>query len=196
LKHLAAALAFILAGCATISAPHEADLLIRGGTIYPGAADPFVGDVAVRGDRILAVGKRLGVTATRTIDAKGLIVAPGFIDPHAHAESWLTSDENDERLVAPFLLQGVTTTLVGNDGFGPVDVKPLLASTREKPVGINYASRLRPPAEAPALARVYRPQQRADRRDLRPCGARPAAARRLRRHRRVRPRRLRRACNL
>lgn len=137
------ALAFwpLLAGCASAyQSPLQADILIRGGTVYAGGAEPFVGDVAVRGDRIVAVGERLAVTATRTIDAKGLTVAPGFIDPHAHVESWLTADDAHRRLVAPFLLQGVTTTLVGNDGYGPADVKPLLASATGKPVGINYAT--------------------------------------------------------
>ena len=130
----------LLAGCVTAPLPIDADLLIRGGTVYPGGAAPFVGDVAVRGDRIVAVGKHLAVTARRTIEANGLTVSPGFIDPHAHIESWLTADDPQKRLVAPFLLQGVTTTLVGNDGYGPADVAPLLASARAKPVGINYGA--------------------------------------------------------
>ncbi len=140
MKRLAAALALLVGGCATAPVPLEADLLIRGGTIYPGGAAPFTGDVAVRGDRILATGRRLSVTARRTIDARGLVVAPGFIDPHAHVEGRLLSSNADERLLTPFLMQGVTTTLVGNDGFGPADVKPLLASAAARPVGINYAA--------------------------------------------------------
>ena len=140
MKQVAVALALLLAGCATAPAPLEADLLIRGGTVYPGGAEPFTGDVAVRGDRIVAVGKRVSATAKRTIEAKSLVVAPGFIDPHAHVESWLTAGDAQKRLIAPFLLQGVTTTLVGNDGYGPVDVKPLLASMEARPVGINYAT--------------------------------------------------------
>lgn len=133
-------LAALLAGCATVPEPITADLLIRGGTVYPGGAEPFVGDVAVRGERIVAAGPRLALTAARTIDARGLIVTPGFIDPHAHVEGWLTSDDAKRRRLAPFLLQGVTTTLVGNDGFGPVDMRPLLASAQARPVGINYAA--------------------------------------------------------
>lgn len=139
MKALTALFMLALAGCATPGPPLAADLLIRGGTIYPGGAEPFAGDVAVRGDRILAVGPRLKVTARRVIDARGLVVAPGFIDPHAHVESWLTAEDAGKRLAEPFLLQGVTTTLVGNDGFGPADPGPLLASAAAKPVGINYA---------------------------------------------------------
>lgn len=130
----------LLAGCASLPEPMTADVLIRGGTVYPGTAASFVGDVAVRGERIAAVGRRLNVRATRTIDARGLVVAPGFIDPHAHVEGWLTAEAATTRLAAPFLLQGVSTTVVGNDGYGPVDVKPLLASAETRPVGINYAT--------------------------------------------------------
>ncbi len=140
MRRIAFALSLLVGGCATAPAPVEADLLIRGGTVYPGGAAPFTGDVAVRGDRIAAVGKSLRVTARRTIDAAGLIVAPGFIDPHTHMDGWLTADDPQRRLVEPFLLQGVTTAFVGNDGFGPAEVKPLLASATTKPVGINYAT--------------------------------------------------------
>lgn len=140
MKRIAGVLALCLAGCATLPTPLEADLVIRGGTVFPGGAPEFTGDVAVRGDRIVAVGRGLRVKAARVIDAKGLIVAPGFIDPHAHVEGHLTAEDARTRLVEPFLLQGVTTTLVGNDGFGSVNVKPLLASAASKPVGINYAT--------------------------------------------------------
>lgn len=140
-RHAAAVLAFLLAGCATAPAPPlEADLLIRGGTVYPGGAAPFTGDIAIRGERIVAAGPSLRVSARRTIDAAGLVVAPGFIDPHAHMESWLTADDPQRRLVEPFLMQGVTTVFVGNDGRGRVDIGGLLASAKTKPVGINYAS--------------------------------------------------------
>lgn len=140
MRRLGFTLAFALVGCATPRPQLEADLLIRDGTVYPGGGAPFDGDVAVRGDRILAVGRNLRVNASRVIDARGLIVAPGFIDPHAHVDARLTSGDARTRLLEPFLLQGVTTTLVGNDGYGPADVGPLLASARTLPVGINYAA--------------------------------------------------------
>jgi N-acyl-D-aspartate/D-glutamate deacylase len=141
-RRLAALLtAGLLAGCATPSqAPLQADLLIRGGTIYPGGEEPFKGDIAVSGDRIVAVGPNIAVSAARTIDANGMIVAPGFIDPHTHMEGWLTADDAQRRLVQPFLMQGVTTAFVGNDGGGPIEVGKLLDSARTKPVGINYAT--------------------------------------------------------
>jgi N-acyl-D-aspartate/D-glutamate deacylase len=62
------------------------DLLIRGGRILDGTGNPwFRGDLAITGGRIVAVGHLPQVTATRTIDARDRIVAPGFIDVHSHA---------------------------------------------------------------------------------------------------------------
>jgi N-acyl-D-aspartate/D-glutamate deacylase len=116
------------------------DFLVRGGTVYPGGSEPFAGDVAIRGDRIVAVGRDLAGPAREVIDARGMIVAPGFVDPHSHMEGWLTARDPARRLVEPFLLQGVTTAFVGNDGGGPVDPAPLLAGAAMKPVGINYAT--------------------------------------------------------
>jgi N-acyl-D-aspartate/D-glutamate deacylase len=136
----------LLLGIATLSlgaaspAPRKVDLLIRGGTIYTGSAEPFVGDVAITGDKIVSVSRHADVTATRVIDAKGMIVAPGFIDPHTHMGGDLTSDEPEKRLVPAFLLQGVTTAFIGNDGGGEPNVAKVLGSAFARPVGINYAA--------------------------------------------------------
>ena len=119
------------------AAPPQADLLIRGGTVYPGSGAPFTGDVAVAGDRIYAVAPRLAVRARRVIDARGMIVAPGFIDPHTHVEAQLASRDARDRLVPGFLMQGVTTAVVGNDGGGSYDMAKVLG---HKQTGINYAA--------------------------------------------------------
>lgn len=103
-------------------APTGADLVIRGGTIYTGDAAPFRGDVAIRDDRIIYVGPKAPGTSARTIDATGLIVAPGFIDPHAHVNEALASKDPATRLVLPFLTQGVTTAFIGVDGYGDPEV--------------------------------------------------------------------------
>jgi N-acyl-D-aspartate/D-glutamate deacylase len=121
-------------------APERVDLIIRGGTVYTGSAAPFVGDVAVKGDRIRAVGRRLRFAAARIVNARGMIVAPGFIDPHTHAGAQLASEDSQARLVPGFLMQGVTTAFIGNDGAGFPDVAVVLSSARTKPVGINYAA--------------------------------------------------------
>ncbi len=131
-------------GCA-ISSPspyadtRSADLVIRGGTLYPGGGQPVTSDVAIKDDLIIAVGPSLKMTSKRVIDATGMIVAPGFIDPHTHAQPWLTSDDARTRLIEAFLLQGVTTAFVGNDGDGPVNIGSLIDSTSAKPIGVNYA---------------------------------------------------------
>ncbi len=122
------------------AAPTPVDLLIRGGTVFTGSSAPFVGDVAVSGDRVRAVGRRLSLSGRRTIDARGMIVAPGFIDPHTHAGEQLASDDRQVRLLPGFLMQGVTTAFIGNDGRGSADVAAVLGSASGKPVGINYAA--------------------------------------------------------
>ncbi len=121
-------------------APKRVDLLIRGGTIYTGSDAPFVGDVAVTGDHIVAVRHHANVTARRVIDARGMIVAPGFIDPHTHMGDDLASPNPKKRLIPMFLMQGVTTAFIGNDGGGAIDVGAVLGSAKTRPVGINYAT--------------------------------------------------------
>ncbi len=90
------------------------DLVIRGASIYDGSgAAPVAGDLALRGDRIAAVGEVAG-RAGRTIDARGLAVAPGFIDVHSHDDFAVLLEPQ-----VPFkVLQGVTTEVVGNCGLG------------------------------------------------------------------------------
>ena len=136
-KGVGALSAMLLLGAAPVA---PIDLLIRGGIVYPGDAAPFIGDVAVRGDRIVAVGRRLTLTARRTIDARGMIVAPGFIDPHTHVGDDLASPDAAKRLIPMFLLQGVTTAFIGNDGNGEPEVAATLARASTAPVGINYAT--------------------------------------------------------
>ncbi|QDU22732.1 N-acyl-D-amino-acid deacylase family protein [Urbifossiella limnaea] len=85
------------------------DLVIRNGRVVDGTGNPwFAGDVAVRGNTIAAVGRVTG-TAARTIDAKGKIVAPGFIDIHSHSDETLFEDGKAESKVR----QGVTTEVLG-----------------------------------------------------------------------------------
>jgi N-acyl-D-aspartate/D-glutamate deacylase len=136
-------LAALLLGIAALggAAPEpEVDLIVRGGTIYTGSAAPFVGEIAVSGGRILAVGRRLRYRARRVIDARGLVVAPGFIDPHAHIGEQLADADARTRLIPAFLMQGVTTAFIGNDGGGEPDVGAVLGRAARRPVGINYAA--------------------------------------------------------
>ncbi|HYE28072.1 MAG TPA: amidohydrolase family protein [Allosphingosinicella sp.] len=136
----ATALSLLLGLGASAATAEPVDVLIRGGKVYTGAGAPFAGDVAIVGDRIRAVGRRLFGPARRVIDARGMIVAPGFIDPHSHVGEQLVSDDARTRLIAAFLMQGVTTAFIGNDGGGDVDIARVLGSAAERPVGINYAT--------------------------------------------------------
>ena len=110
-----AALAAVVAAAIFWHAPLEGqqpayDLLIRNGTVVDGTGNPwFAADVAVRGDRIAAVGRLTGATAKREIDARGLVVAPGFIDLHTHSDQSLLTDGNAESKVR----QGVTVDVIG-----------------------------------------------------------------------------------
>lgn len=133
-------IATVSLGAATPPPPQKVDLLIRGGTIYTGSDAPFVGDVAIKGDRIVSVSRHANVSAARVVDASGMIVAPGFIDPHTHIGGDLVSADPQKRLIPAFLMQGVTTAFIGNDGGGNPDVAKVLGSAASKPVGINYAA--------------------------------------------------------
>lgn len=93
------------------------DLLIRHGTIVDGTVDaiPVVADLGIDAGWITAIGDLATTDATETIDATGLTVAPGFIDPHTHVESAILDGRDDAMAPA---LQGVTTILTAPDGFG------------------------------------------------------------------------------
>ncbi len=93
------------------------DIIIRGGNVYDGSGRPPVkADVGIRGDRIATVGNLSSATASTIVDAKGLAVAPGFINMLAHSEtSWFA----DTRSLSE-LLQGVTTQIFGESSMGPL----------------------------------------------------------------------------
>jgi len=102
------------AGVIDAAAPPETyDVLLRGGRIVDGAGNPwFTGDLAIRGDRIAAVGNLKGARARRTIDARGLVVAPGFIDMLGQSELTVLVDPH----VRSKITQGITTELTGEGG--------------------------------------------------------------------------------
>jgi N-acyl-D-aspartate/D-glutamate deacylase len=114
------------------------DVLLKGGTIVDGSGnEPFEGNVAIRGDRIVAVGGIGDVTASRTIDCEGLIVCPGFIDLHNHSDENIVKPETRDAMC--YLTQGCTTLVTGNCGGGRADVAKYYDEIAAEGAGLNIA---------------------------------------------------------
>ena len=97
------------------------DVLIRGATVFDGTGSPpHELDLAVQGDRIAFIGKATDQRAQTELDARGLVVAPGFIDIHTHSDMSLLIDGRGQSKVS----QGVTTDVTGNCGFSPFPINP------------------------------------------------------------------------
>ncbi len=117
-----------------------ADVLVQGGEIYDGTGSVGIKtDIAIKGQHIVFMGPATPdkVKAFKTIDATGLIITPGFIDPHTHCEEDLSSNDVSLRRNLIYLRQGVTTVLTGNDGYGTVDTKKQLDEWEEGGIGTN-----------------------------------------------------------
>jgi N-acyl-D-aspartate/D-glutamate deacylase len=128
----------VLPLCAAADQPEtvEADFVIRGAAIYDGSGKPGqVGDLAVKGERIVAVGKFKVAGKPRVIDGTNLVVAPGFIDLHTHSDTALTKKETRANLC--YLKQGVTTVVTGNCGSGPIDVAGYFKALEKGGIGSN-----------------------------------------------------------
>jgi N-acyl-D-amino-acid deacylase len=119
----------------------DVDLILRGGTIYDGSGEPGrVGDVAIRGDSIVAVGDVGALTAARVLDVKGLAVAPGFIDVLSRADRDLLSDGGTRGQVR----QGVTLEVLGvGESMGPLTDSMKAALRRgddDAPVPVSWTT--------------------------------------------------------
>lgn len=130
----------------------DAEILLTGGTIIDGSGSPgVIGDVAIVGDKIVAVGEFEPGQVGREIDCSGLIVTPGFIDLHNHSDASIAEESNpsknrtrrilaDElRQAACYLTQGCTTIVTGNCGGGAVDVEEYYEALEANPPGVNVA---------------------------------------------------------
>lgn len=120
------------------SPDQELDLLIKQGTLLDGSGSPgFTGDIGILGDTIVFLGSASGknYTARQTIDAKGFIIAPGFIDPHTHAMEDLGDSIGKANL--NYLYQGVTTVFTGSDGRSPAGVGQRLDLWDNQGIGTN-----------------------------------------------------------
>ena len=123
-----------------VSRADSVDVLVKGGKVYDGSGGPArVADVGLRGDRIVFIGDaaKANVKAGKVIDARGLIVAPGFIDPHTHSMEGVDRFNDERRKNIPALMQGVTTVTDGPDGRGPYEVARIQGETEKKGLGTN-----------------------------------------------------------
>jgi len=141
-----AAMAGPIISCGSSGSGHAYDILVRNGTVYDGTTSaPFVADVGIRGDRIVALGSLTG-SGLKTIDAHNRIVTPGFIDVHDHTDFTFRSFGADRELARgnqiwcsnrAGLLQGVTTVISGNCGYGYSDLNDYYSFLDSLPFGPN-----------------------------------------------------------
>src|SRR5688500_13167140 len=136
---LIAALVLLPAWAQRAAGP-QYDLVIRNGRVVDGTGNPWrYADVAVRGDRIAAVGRVPAGAARRDVDARGLVVAPGFIDMHSHSDFLLLEDGDAQSKVR----QGVTTEVLGEgNSAGPWTGKAAGLSKSGFPTLGRYFERL------------------------------------------------------
>lgn len=130
-------LGMVLTGAATQAvAAEEVDFVIENGLIYDGSGTlPVQGHVAVRNGKIVSVGSVAAPASQWSIDATGLVIAPGFIDLHTHGDSGVVSPLT--RGCVNYLTQGCTTLITGNCGMGPVDVGAYYKQMEAGGVGAN-----------------------------------------------------------
>ena len=131
-------IALILGACQSAL---QADTLIENGSVFVGdnsAAQNLV--IAIKDDRILYVGPQAdNIQAEKIVDATGMIVAPGFIDPHTHSIEDLESSDHSKRQNLNYQFQGVTTVINGNDGFGDPDIAGTSERLTDAGIGTNTA---------------------------------------------------------
>lgn len=134
MRRIAPFLLFFAFACAT--APRY-DLLIRNGRIVDGSgAASFTGDVAIKGETIVAVAPKIEGSAANVIDANGSVIAPGFIDLHTHARRGIFDVPTAENYVR----QGVTTIFEGPDGSSPLPIRDFLAKVEAARPAVNFAT--------------------------------------------------------
>ena len=118
--------------------PLDVDVLLQGGMIHVGGGEPAtVGDVAIVGQRIAAVGQFAVRSVAQQFDCRGLVISPGFIDLHNHSDRQVL--EKKTRAVVNYLTQGCTTIVTGNCGSGPVNTGDYYERIDQLGVGVNVA---------------------------------------------------------
>jgi N-acyl-D-amino-acid deacylase len=137
--HASAVVAAVaLAACAAAAAqPPTYDIVITNARIVDGSgASWYRGDIAIKEDSIAAIAAAIHGTASRTIDARGQVVSPGFIDTHTHARRGIFEVPTADNYVR----QGVTTVIEGPDGSSPVPLGPFLDKLEGLQKSLNIGS--------------------------------------------------------
>jgi len=120
-----------------LSAQTGVDILIKNGRILDGTGNSWkYGDVAIKDGKIFKIGNLININAAKVIDAKGMIVCPGFIDVHTHIEG----DELKTPTADNFIHDGVTTVITGNCGSSNIDIKKYLERIDSIKLSINVAT--------------------------------------------------------
>jgi len=129
---VALGLAAIVSACSVT--PPAYDILIQNGSVVDGSGKPaYAADVAIVGDEIVKIGDLDTQNAGRVIDASGMVVSPGFIDLHNHADRNIMDNPGMEN----YLHQGVTTILAGNCGSSPVHLDEYFQSVNKTGIALN-----------------------------------------------------------
>ncbi|MEW6211721.1 MAG: D-aminoacylase [Acidobacteriota bacterium] len=115
---------------------HVYDVLIKGGRILDGTGNPwFAADIAIKDGKIAAIGNLASATAARTVDARNLYVAPGFIDIHSHADDGLGAAATKTN--PNVITQGVTTVVINQDGRSPWPLSDQKKKYEQQGIGTN-----------------------------------------------------------
>src|ERR1700754_2967148 len=122
---------------ALLFAQQHFDIILKNGKIIDGTGNPwFYGDIGIVKNKIISIGNLSKYKADKTIDATGLIVAPGFIDVHTHIEG----DEKKTPTADNFIYDGVTTVITGNCGSSNINIAQYFKQLENIKLSVNVAS--------------------------------------------------------
>jgi len=127
----------LVASLLFVFADRRPSVLIVGGDVIDGTGSPRKhADVRIVGQKIVAVGHLKPLRGEKVISAKGMVIAPGFIDAHSHVDGWLLKDPVAESQIR----QGITTSVIGQDGGSGYPIKDLFKKYEARHVALNIAS--------------------------------------------------------
>lgn len=117
--------------------PSAVKILLKGGLVIDGTGKRgAVEDVRIEGGRIVAIGHLAPLPTERVVDATGLVVAPGFLDAHSHADGGIFANPTADTQIR----QGITTAIVGQDGGSHLPLSEWFKKIKENPIAMNMAS--------------------------------------------------------